>query len=67
MLPSFAGVITFEEYTGQAEGAITNNHSPSLNAPKHHHPSGTTKKKSVCVTSMRNCRSCQERMENKRG
>lgn len=34
------GVITFEEYTGQAEGAITNNHSPSLNAPKHHHPSG---------------------------
>ncbi|XP_015757072.1 PREDICTED: F-BAR domain only protein 2-like [Acropora digitifera] len=32
-------VITFEEYTGQMENAITNNHSPSLNAVKH--PSGT--------------------------
>ncbi|XP_078352930.1 LOW QUALITY PROTEIN: F-BAR domain only protein 2-like [Oculina patagonica] len=31
-------VITFEEYTGQAEGALTNNHSPSLNSVKH--PSG---------------------------
>lgn len=31
-------VITFEEYTGQMENAITNNHSPSLNAVKH--PSG---------------------------
>lgn len=31
-------VITFEEYTGQVEGTITNNHSPSLNAAKH--PSG---------------------------
>ena len=33
-------VITFEEYTGQVETAVTNNHSPSLNAVKHH-PSGT--------------------------
>lgn len=31
-------VITFEEYAGQAEGALTNNHSPSLNSVKH--PSG---------------------------
>ncbi|XP_020617713.1 F-BAR domain only protein 2-like [Orbicella faveolata] len=31
-------VVTFEEYTGQAEGALTNNHSPSLNSVKH--PSG---------------------------
>lgn len=31
-------VITFEEYTGQVENAIINNHSPSLNAVKH--PSG---------------------------
>lgn len=35
---SFVDVITFEEYTGQVEGTITNNHSPSLNAAKH--PSG---------------------------
>ena len=34
-------VITFEEYTGQVETAVTNNHSPGLNAVKHHHPSGT--------------------------
>lgn len=33
-------VITFEEYTGQVETTVTNNHSPSLNAVKHH-PSGT--------------------------
>lgn len=32
-------VITFEEYTGQVETTVTNNHSPSLNAVKHH-PSG---------------------------
>lgn len=31
-------VITFEEYAGQAVGALTNNHSPSLNSVKH--PSG---------------------------
>ena len=40
-------VITFEEYTGQAEGALTNNHSPSLNSVKH--PSGIYSQTSISL------------------
>lgn len=43
-------VITFEEYTGQAEGALTNNHSPSLNSVKH--PSGIYSQTSFSLLSL---------------
>lgn len=45
-----ADVITFEEYTGQAEGALTNNHSPSLNSVKH--PSGIYSQTSISLLSL---------------
>lgn len=47
-------VITFEEYTGQVETTVTNNHSPSLNAVKHH-PSGTDMQSCIFLFMLRTC------------